>query len=200
MQVQLGSYDCDSFDLLCMLMQQVQQQQCLDLVLVVLLVCLQVLLVCVVMVDFGFFVCDEYFVCELFNQIVEVGVNWLGDDDVDLQLLQCMVQSVQGLLGQDVWVLEVFVSVNEDVQQYQCVVVYCVELVECCYVEVVRGKEWLELVWCQVSVQIDQCCDVQELFCFVQILLCQVWVDVFILICLCYGDDLLQWQECLQQI
>lgn len=199
MQAQLGSHDRDSLDLLRMLMQQVQQQQRPDPVPAALLARLQVPLARAAMADPGFFVRDEHPARELLNQIAEVGANWLGDDDVDPQLLQRMAQSVQGLLGQDARAPEAFASANEDVQQHQRAAAHRAELAERRHVEAARGKERLELARRQASAQIDQCCDAQQPPRFVQTLLRQAWADALTLTRLRHGDDSSQWQERLQQ-
>ncbi len=198
-QAQLGSHDRDSLDLLRLLMQQVQQQQRPDPVPAALLARLQVPLARAAMADPGFFVRDEHPARELLNQIAEVGANWLGDDDVDPQLLQRMAQSVQGLLGQDARAPEAFASANEDVQQHQRAAAHRAELAERRHVEAARGKERLELARRQASAQIDQCCDAQEPPRFVQTLLRQAWADALTLTRLRHGDDSPQWQERLQQ-
>ncbi|KOQ66832.1 MULTISPECIES: DUF1631 family protein [Stenotrophomonas maltophilia group] len=198
-QAQLGSHDRDSLDLLRMLMQQVQQQQRPDPVPAALLARLQVPLARAAMADPGFFVRDEHPARELLNQIAEVGANWLGDDDVDPQLLQRMAQSVQGLLGQDARAPEAFASANEEVQQHQRAAAHRAELAERRHVEAARGKERLELARRQASAQIDQCCDAQEPPRFVQTLLRQAWSDALTLTRLRHGDDSPQWQERLQQ-
>lgn len=198
-QAQLGSHDRDNLDLLRLLMQQVQQQQRPDPVPAALLARLQVPLARAAMADPGFFVRDEHPARELLNQIAEVGANWLGDDDVDPQLLQRMAQSVQGLLGQDARAPEAFATANEDVQQHQRAAAHRAELAERRHVEAARGKERLELARRQANAQIDQCCDAQEPPRFVQTLLRQAWADALTLTRLRHGDDSPQWQERLQQ-
>ncbi len=145
-----------------MLMQQVQQQQRPDPVPAALLARLQVPLARAAMADPGFFVRDEHPARELLNQIAEVGANWLGDEDVDPQLLQRMAQSVQGLLGQDARAPEVFAAASEDVQQHQRAAAHRAELAERRHVEAARGKERLELARRQATAQIDQCCDTRS--------------------------------------
>ena len=198
-QAQLGSHDRDSLDLLRMLMQQVQQQQRPDPVPAALLARLQVPLARAAMADPGFFVRDEHPARELLNQIAEVGAHWLGDDDVDPQLLQRMAQSVQGLLGQDARAPEAFAAASEDVQQHQRAAAHRAELAERRHVEAARGKERLELARRQATAQIDQCCDAQSPPRFVQTLLRQAWADALTLTRLRHGDDSPQWQERLQQ-
>lgn len=198
-QAQLGSHDRDNLDLLRMLMLQVQQQQRPDPVPAALLARLQVPLARAAMADPGFFVRDEHPARELLNQIAEVGANWLGDDDVDPQLLQRMAQSVQGLLGQDARSPEAFATANEDVQQHQRAAAHRAELAERRHVEAARGKERLELARRQANAQIDQCCDAQEPPRFVQTLLRQAWADALTLTRLRHGDDSPQWQERLHQ-
>lgn len=198
-QAQLGSHDRDNLDLLRMLMQQVQQQQRPDPVPAALLARLQVPLARAAMADPGFFVRDEHPAREPLNQIAEVGANWLGDDDVDPQLLQRMAQSVQGLLGQDARAPDAFAAANEDVQQHQRAAAHRAELAERRHVEAARGKERLELARRQATAQIDQCCEAQSPPRFVQTLLRQAWADALTLTRLRHGDDSPQWQERLQQ-
>ncbi len=198
-QAQLGSHDRDNLDLLRLLMQQVQQQQRPDPVPAALLARLQVPLARAAMADPGFFVRDEHPARELLNQIAEVGANWLGDDDVDPQLLQRMAQSVQGLLGQDARSPEAFATANEDVQQHQRAAAHRAELAERRHVEAARGKERLELARRQANAQIDQCCETQAPPRFVQTLLRQAWADALTLTRLRHGEDSPQWQERLLQ-
>ncbi|HIE5095398.1 TPA: DUF1631 family protein [Stenotrophomonas maltophilia] len=198
-QAQLGSHDRDNLDLLRLLMQQVQQRQRPDPVPAALLARLQVPLARAAMADPGFFVRDEHPARELLNQVAEAGASWLGDDDVDPQLLQRMAQSVQGLLGQDARAPEAFATANEDVQQHQRAAVHRAELTERRHVEAARGKERLELARRQANAQIDQCCDTQAPPRFVQTLLRQAWADALTLTRLRHGDDSPQWQERLQQ-
>ncbi len=198
-QAQLGSHDRDNLDLLRLLMQQVQQQQRPDPVPAALLARLQVPLARAAMADPGFFVRDEHPARELLNQIAEAGAHWLGDDDVDPQLLQRMAQNVQGLLGQDARTPEAFAAANEDVQQHQRAAAHRAELAERRHVEAARGKERLDLARRQASAQIDQCCDTQAPPRFVQTLLRQAWADALTLTRLRHGDDSPQWQERLQQ-
>ena len=198
-QAQLGSHDRDNLDLLRLLMQQVQQQQRPDPAPAALLARLQVPLARAAMADPGFFTRDEHPARELLNHIAEVGAKWLGDEDVDPQLLQRMAQSVQTLLGQDARAPEAFSAANEDVQQHQRAAAHRAELAERRHVEAARGKERLELARRQANARIDQCCDRQDPPRFVQTLLRQAWADALTLTRLRHGEDSPQWQERLQQ-
>ncbi|OUL15107.1 thymidine phosphorylase [bacterium AM6] len=198
-QASLGSHDRDNLDLLRLLLQKVQQQQRPDPVPAALLARLQVPLARAAMADPGFFVRDEHPARELLNHVAEAGASWLGDDDVDPQLLQRLAQSVQGLLGKDARTPEAFAAANEEIQQHQRAAAHRAELAERRHVEAARGKERLELARRQATAQIDQCCDTQEPPRFVQTLLRQAWADALTLTRLRHGDDSPQWQERLQQ-
>ncbi|WP_303636639.1 DUF1631 family protein [Stenotrophomonas tuberculopleuritidis] len=198
-QAQLGSHERDNLDLLRLLLQQVQQQQRPDPVPAALLARLQVPLARAAMADPGFFVRDEHPARELLNHVAEAGANWLGDDDVDPQLMQRLAQSVQGLLGQDARTPEAFAAANEEIQQHQRAAAHRAELAERRHVEAARGKERLALARRQATAQIDQCCDAQAPPRFVQTLLRQAWADALTLTRLRHGDDSPQWQERLQQ-
>lgn len=198
-QASLGSHDRDNLDLLRLLLQQVQQQQRPDPVPAALLARLQVPLARAAMADPGFFVRDEHPARELLNHVAEAGASWLGDDDVDPQLLQRLAQSVQGLLGQDPRTPEAFAAANEEIQQHQRAAAHRAELAERRHVEASRGRERLELARRQATAQIEQCCQAQEPPRFVQSLLRQAWADALTLTRLRHGDDSPQWQERLQQ-
>ena len=198
-QASLGSHDRDNLDLLRMLLQQVQQQQRPDPVPAALLARLQIPLARAAMADPGFFVRDEHPARELLNHVAEAGASWLGDDDLDPQLLQRLAQSVQNLLGQDARTPEAFAAANEEIQQHQRAAAHRAELAERRHVEAARGKERLELARQQANAQIDQCCDRQAPPRFVQTLLRQAWADALTLTRLRHGEDSPQWQERLQQ-
>ncbi|AWH38345.1 DUF1631 domain-containing protein [Stenotrophomonas sp. ZAC14D1_NAIMI4_6] len=198
-QAQLASHDRDHLDLLRLLLQQVQQQQRPDPVPAALLARLQVPLARAAMADPAFFVRDEHPARELLNTIAEAGANWLGDDDVDPQLMQRLAQSVQGLLGQDARTPEAFAAANEEIQQHQRAAAHRAELAERRHVEAARGKERLALARREASAQIDQQCQAQEPPRFVQTLLREAWADALTLTRLRHGDDSAQWQERLQQ-
>lgn len=198
-QASLGPHDRDNLDLLRLLLQQVQQQQRPDPVPAALLARLQVPLARAAMADPGFFVRDEHPARELLNHVAEAGASWLGDDDVDPQLLQRLAQSVQGLLGQDARTPEAFAAANDEIQQHQRAAAHRAELAERRHVEASRGKERLELARRQATAQIDQCCEAREPPRFVQTLLRQAWADALTLTRLRHGEDSTQWQERLQQ-
>ncbi|MEG0184559.1 MAG: DUF1631 family protein [Stenotrophomonas sp.] len=198
-QAGLGSHDRDNLDLLRLLLQQVQQRQRPDPVPAALLARLQVPLARAAMADPGFFVRDEHPARELLNHVAEAGASWLGDEDVDPQLMQRLAQSVQGLLGQDARSPEAFAAANEEIQQHQRAAAHRAELAERRHVEAARGKERLELARRQANAQIDHCCDTAEPPRFVQTLLRQAWADALTLTRLRHGEDSPQWQERLQQ-
>ena len=198
-QAQLAGHDRDNLDLLRLLLQQVQQQQRPDPVPAALLARLQVPLARAAMADPAFFVRDEHPARELLNTVAEAGARWLGDDDVDPQLLQRLAQSVQGLLGQDARTPEAFAAANEEIQQHQRAAAHRAELAERRHVEAARGKERLELARREATTQIDQWCQATQPPRFVQTLLRQAWADALTLTRLRHGEDSPQGRERPQQ-
>lgn len=187
--------DSDTFDLLDMLYGQIQREVRPDAVAADLLARLQVPVARAALSDPAFFVRDQHPARELLNAVAEAGANWLGEDDVDPQLVQKLGRAVDQVVDDYQGDAAVFEAANEDIQQHFRALAHKAELAERRHVEAARGKERLESAKQQAGASIEQLCAQSEPPRFVQSLLKQAWSDVLTLTLLRHGEDSEQWQQ-----
>ena len=194
-QAALTVKDSDTFDLLDMLYGQIQREVRPDAVAADLLARLQVPVARAALSDPAFFVRDQHPARELLNAVAEAGANWLGEDDVDPQLVQKLGRAVDQVVDDYQGDAAVFEAANEDIQQHFRALAHKAELAERRHVEAARGKERLESAKQQAGASIEQLCAQSEPPRFVQSLLKQAWSDVLTLTLLRHGEDSEQWQQ-----
>jgi len=194
-QAALTVKDSDTFDLLDMLYGQIQREVRPDAVAADLLARLQVPVARAALSDPAFFVRDQHPARELLNAVAEAGANWLGEDDVDPQLVQKLGRAVDQVVNDYQGDAAVFEAANEDIQQHFRALAHKAELAERRHVEAARGKERLESAKQQAGASIEQLCAQSEPPRFVQSLLKQAWSDVLTLTLLRHGEDSEQWQQ-----
>ncbi|WP_411852008.1 DUF1631 domain-containing protein [Stenotrophomonas sp. LGBM10] len=194
-QAALTIKDNDTFDLLDMLYGQIQREVRHDAAAADLLTRLQVPVARAALADPAFFVRDQHPARELLNAVAEAGATWLGEEDVDPQLIAKLgnavdqvVQNYQGDAG-------VFEAANEDIQQHFRALAHKAELAERRHVDAARGKERLESAKQQASASIEQVCAQAAPPRFVQSLLKQAWSDTLTLTLLRHGEESPQWQQ-----
>lgn len=198
-QAALTVKDSDTFDLLDMLYGQIQREVRQDAVAADLLARLQVPVARAALSDPAFFVRDQHPARELLNAVAEAGATWLGEDDVDPQLVQKLGRAVDQVVNDYQGDAAVFDAANEDIQQHFRALAHKAELAERRHVEAARGKERLASAKLQAGDTIDQLCSQAAPPRFVQSLLKQAWSDVLTLTLLRHGEDSPQWQERGQQ-
>jgi len=194
-QAALTVKDSDTFDLLDMLYGQIQREVRPDAVAADLLARLQVPVARAALSDPAFFVRDQHPARELLNAVAEAGANWLGEDDVDPQLVQKLGRAVDQVVDDYQGDAAVFEAANEDIQQHFRALAHKAELAERRHVEAARGKERLESAKQQAGASIEQLCAHAEPPRFVQSLLKQAWSDVLTLTLLRHGEGSEQWQQ-----
>ena len=194
-QAALTVKDNDTFDLLDMLYGQIQREVRPDAVAADLLARLQVPVARAALADPAFFVRDQHPARELLNAVAEAGANWLGEDDVDPQLVQKLDRAVDQVVNDYQGDAAVFEAANDDIQQHFRALAHKAELAERRHVEAARGKERLEAAKQQAGTSIDQLCAQAEPPRFVQSLLKQAWSDVLTLTLLRHGEGSEQWQQ-----
>ena len=194
-QAALTVKDNDTFDLLAMLYRQIQREVRTDAVATDLLARLQVPVARAALSDPAFFVRDQHPARELINAVAEAGATWLGEEDIDPQLVQKLGRAVDQVVtdyqGDDT----VFEAANEDIQQHLRAQAHKAELAERRHVEAARGKERLEAAKQQAAASIEQLCVSAAPPRFVQALLKQAWTDALTLTLLRHGEASPQWQE-----
>jgi hypothetical protein len=144
--------------------------------------------------DPAFFVRDQHPARELLNAVAEAGANWLGEEDVDPQLVQKLDRAVDKVVADYEGDAAVFETANDEIQQHFRALAHKAELAERRHVEAARGKERLESAKQQAGASIEQLCAQAAPPRFVQSLLKQAWSDVLTLTLLRSGEGSEQWQ------
>jgi len=194
-QAALTVKDNDTFDLLDMLYGQIQHEVRPNAAAADLLTRLQVPVARAALSDPAFFVRDQHPARELLNAVAEAGANWLGEEDIDPQLVHKLGRAVDQVVNDYQGDAAVFETANEDIQQHFRALAHKAELAERRHVEAARGKERLETAKQQAGSSIEQLCVQAEPPRFVQSLLKQAWSDVLTLTLLRSGEGSEQWQQ-----
>ncbi|WP_076038412.1 DUF1631 domain-containing protein [Xanthomonas campestris] len=195
-QAALSAQETDTFDLLGLLYAQMQREVREQTPAQALLAKLQVPVVRAALADAHFFVRDQHPVRELLNTVAESGAVWLGEDDVDPQLLQKLGTAVDSIVHTYQGDEAVFAAANEDIQTHLRTLARKAEVAERRHVDAARGKERLEAAKQQAQARIEQVCeDAAPPPRFVQSLLRQAWSDVLTLTLLRQGEQSPEWDE-----
>ncbi len=191
----LSPQDTDTFDLLGLLYAQMQREVRGQTPAQALLAKLQVPVVRAALADTHFFVRDQHPVRELLNTVAESGAVWLGDDDVDPQLLHKLGSAVDRIVNDYQGDEAVFAAANADIQAHLRALARKADLAERRHVDAARGKERLESAKQQAEARIEQLCEQSVPPRFVQALLRQAWSDVLTLTLLRQGEQSPEWDE-----
>lgn len=191
----LSPQDTDTFDLLGLLYAQMQREVREQTPAQALLAKLQVPVVRAALADTHFFVRDQHPVRELLNTVAESGAVWLGDDDVDPQLLHKLGSAVARIVNDYQGDEAVFAAANDDIQAHLRALARKADLAERRHVDAARGKERLESAKQQAEARIEQLCEQSVPPRFVQALLRQAWSDVLTLTLLRQGEQSPEWDE-----
>jgi len=195
---QLSREDSDAFELLGMLYSQIEREVRRDTPAVGLLGRLQVPLLRVALQDRAFFVRQQHPARQLLNAVAESGANWLGDEDVDPQLVHSLRNAVEHVVQNFKENPQAFESANHELQTSLQQLARKAEVTERRHVEAARGKEKLELAKRRASEVIEQAVRDQRLPKFVRALLNQAWTDVLTLTLLRHGEESEDWQRQLE--
>ncbi|WP_460714719.1 DUF1631 family protein [Lysobacter terrae] len=190
----LSREDNDAFELLAILMAEIQRELRQDAPGNRLVHKLVVPLLRLVLKDRGFFVHQSHPARQLLNAVAESGANWVPDDEVDPQLNDQLVHAVDEVVTHYEGDTNVFDAANQRVQQHLQVMARRAEVAERRHVEAARGKEKLELAKRRATDVIAGASQDHKLPRFVQTLLANSWTDVLTLILLRNGDDSDEWQ------
>ncbi|KQQ80181.1 thymidine phosphorylase [Xanthomonas sp. Leaf131] len=191
----LSPQDTDTFDLLGLLYAQMQREVREQTPAQALLAKLQVPVVRAALADAHFFVRDQHPVRELLNTVAESGAVWLGEDDVDPQLLHKLGNAVDKIVNDYHGDESVFAAANDEIQTHLRALARKAEVAERRHVDAARGKERLESAKQQAAARIEQLCEQSAPPRFVQSLLRQAWSDVLTLTLLRQGEQSPEWDE-----
>lgn len=190
--------DNDAFELLGMLYSQIEREVRRDTPAVGLLGRLQVPLLRVALQDRAFFVRQQHPARQLLNAVAESGATWLGDEEVDPQLVHSLRGAVEHVVQNFREDPAAFDTANRELQASLQQLARKAEVTERRHVEAARGKEKLELAKRRSNEVIEAAVRDQRLPKFVRALLNQAWADVLTLCLLRHGEDSEEWQRQLE--
>ncbi|MEA5122984.1 DUF1631 domain-containing protein [Xanthomonas floridensis] len=191
----LSPQDTDTFDLLGLLYAQMQREVREHTPAQALLAKLQVPVVRAALTDTHFFVRDQHPVRELLNTVAESGAVWLGEEDIDPQLLHKLGSAVDRIVDTYQGDEAVFAAANDDIQAHLRALSRKAEVAERRHVDAARGMERLESAKQQAQARIEELCERSAPPRFVQSLLRQAWSDVLTLTLLRQGEQSPEWDE-----
>ena len=194
----LAREDSDAFELLGMLYTQIEREMRKDTPAVGLLNRLQIPLLRVALQDRAFFVRPQHPARQLLNAVAESGANWLGDDEIDPQLVGPLRQAVEYVVSHYRDDPTVFDNAHRDLQGHLQQMARKAELTERRHVEAARGKEKLEMAKLRASEVIEAAVRDKRLPKFVRALLNQAWADVLTLTLLRHGEESDEWRRQLE--
>jgi hypothetical protein len=194
----LSREDNDAFELMGMLYGQIEREVRRDTPAAGLLNRLQVPLMRVALQDRAFFVRPQHPARQLLNAVAESGATWLGDEDVDPQLVHSLRHAVEHVVTHFKDDPAAFESANQELQTNLQQLARKAEVTERRHVEAARGKEKLELAKRRSGEVIEAAVRDQRLPKFVRALLNQAWADVLTLTLLRHGEDSDEWRRQLE--
>lgn len=194
----LASADSDTFELLDLLYNEIEREVQHDAPAADMLVRLQVPVVQAALRDRNFFLRAQHPARDLLNTVAESGATWLGEEDVDPQLLQKLHQAVETVVETYEGDEAVFEDASREVQQHLQAAARKAELAERRQVEAARGKDRLEIAKQRAAETIESAMAEAKPQKFVQALLSQAWADVLTLTQLRNGETSGEWADALQ--
>ena len=194
----LASADSDTFELLDLLYNEIEREVQHDAPAADMLVRLQVPVVQAALRDRNFFLRAQHPARDLLNTVAESGATWLGEEDVDPQLLQKLHQAVETVVETYEGDETIFEDASREVQQHLQAAARKAELAERRQVEAARGKDRLEIAKQRAAETIESAMAEAKPQKFVQALLSQAWADVLTLTQLRNGETSGEWADALQ--
>ncbi len=194
----LSREDNDAFELLAILLAEIQRELRQDAPGNRLVHKLVVPLLRLVLKDRGFFVQQGHPARQLLNAVAESSASWLGEDEADAQLNDQLRHAVDDVVAHYEGDTNVFDAANQRVQQHLQSMARRAEVAERRHVEAARGKEKLELAKRRASEVIAGTSADHKLPRFVRTLLANSWTDVLTLVLLRHGEESEEWQQHLE--
>jgi hypothetical protein len=191
----LSRDDNDAFELLAILMGEVQRELRQDAPGNRLVHRLVVPLLRLVLKDRGFFVHQSHPARQLLNAVAESGANWVSEEEVDPQLNDQLVHAVDDVVAHYQGDAKVFDAANERVRHHLQTMARRAEVAERRHVDAARGKEKLELAKRRAAAVITEISHGHKLPRFVRTLLANSWADVLTLVQLRNGEESDEWRQ-----
>lgn len=194
--VALSPADNDTFDLLGLLYNHLQQEMRGDAPAAALIKRMQITLLRVALQDRAFFVRPNHPARQLLSNVSDTAAKWLADDDFDPALLKPLQEAVTHAVKQyDGTKLDAFEQSNKQLQAHIDAQVRRAESLERRHVEAARGKEKLEAAKLRVEQTLAAQIGERALPKFSRALLNQAWADVLTLTCLRHGEGSEEWNR-----
>lgn len=194
--VSLSPADNDTFDLLGLLYNHLQQEMRADAPAAALIKRMQVTLLRVALQDRAFFVRPNHPARQLLSNVSDTAAKWLAEDDFDPALLKPLQEAVtHAVKHYDGAKLDAFEQSNKQLQAHIDAQVRRAETLERRHVEAARGKEKLEAAKLRVEQTLAAQIGERPLPKFSRALLNQAWADVLTLTCLRHGEGSEEWNR-----
>lgn len=191
----LSREDNDAFELLAILLAEIQRELRQDAPGNRLVHKLVVPLLRLVIKDRGFFVQQSHPARQLLNAVAESSATWVSEDEGDPQLNDHLSHAVDDVVAHYEGDTNVFDAANQRVQQHLQLMARRAEVAERRHVDAARGKEKLELAKRRAAEVIAAASRDHKLPRFVKTLLANAWSDVLTLVQLRNGEDSEEWQQ-----
>jgi hypothetical protein len=159
---------------------------------------LQVPMMRVALSDRGFFTRPEHPARQLINTVAETGVNWLGDEEPDAQLVTQVHSLVDRAVHEFHGDSNVFQAMMQELIAHLQTVARKAETAERRHVDAARGKEKLTLAREHATAAVEALVKDRKLPRFTRTMLSQAWTDVMALTALRHGEDSPAWRRELQ--
>ncbi len=193
--VALTPADSDTFDLIGLLYNHLGNEIRDDAPAAGLVKRLQLTLLRVALQDRSFFVRPNHPARQLLSTVSETAAKWLGEDDIDPQLLVPLQQAVTHAIKHYDGDLSVFEQSNKQLQTHIDAQVRRAETLERRHVEAARGKEKLEAAKLRAEQVLSETIGDAPLPKFTRALLNQAWADVLTLTYLRHGEGSEEWNR-----
>lgn len=191
----LSRDDNDTFELLAILLSEIQRDLREDAPGNRLVHRLMVPLLRLVLKDRGFFVQQSHPARQLLNAVAESSATWVSEDEIDPHLNDQLSHAVDDVVSHYHGDASVFEAANQRVQHHLQSMARRAEVAERRHVDAARGKEKLELAKRRAAEEIAAASLGHKLPRFVQTLLANSWSDVLTLVQLRNGEDSEEWPQ-----
>lgn len=191
----LSQHDSDTFELLGLLFDEIDQQVRPDAPASALLRRMQLPLLRLALRDRAFFVRARHPARQMLNTVAECAARWLDQDDFDASLLAPLQHAISDVVERYDGDEQVFLAGNAQLEAQMQLQVRKAEALERRHVEAARGKEKLEVAKRRAGETLEAVIGEQRLPKFARALLNQAWADVLTLTLLRQGEDSGDWRR-----
>ncbi len=196
--VALNELDNDSFDLMQLLMSQLQQHQRKSSTGEALLDNLRLPFLQLALRDNAFFTEAQHPARQLLDAFSDAGAPWVAEDDFDTQWLGLLQRAASSIIHDTTGSPDVFAEANQTLQSGLATLERKAEMAEKRQIEAARGREKLALARLRATEEINHALNGRNLSQFHATLMQDTWADVLSLTHLRNGEDSTAWQQLLQ--